>query len=101
MYFVTSSAGVAGYDTVCCLRCSLIFLLLVSCTTSSSFSHPSHWVALVSPLLVFLLLTQVSGIPLLEKMADQKFGDDAQYKAYKASVPVLVPFLGRAGDAKF
>lgn len=68
---------------------------------SSSFSHPCHYVCLLSPLLVALLLVKVSGIPLLEKMAAEKFRDDPQYKAYKASVPVLIPFVGRAGDATF
>lgn len=66
-----------------------------------SFVHPCHWVALVSPLVVALLLVKVSGIPLLEKLANEKFRDDAQYKEYKARVPVLVPWVGRAGDAPF
>jgi steroid 5-alpha reductase family enzyme len=50
---------------------------------------------------VALLLVKVSGIPLLEKLANEKFRDDAQYKEYKARVPVLVPWVGRAGDAPF
>ena len=48
---------------------------------------------LVSPLFVFLLLTRVSGIPLLEKKADRKWGGQADYEAYKARTPVLVPRL--------
>ncbi len=34
-----------------------------------------QWVALISPVFVTLLLTRVSGIPLLEKKADKKWGD--------------------------
>lgn len=49
------------------------------------------WVALISPLFVTLLLTRVSGIPLLEKKADAKWGGQAEYEAYKKRTPVLVP----------
>jgi len=39
------------------------------------------------PGLVTLLLTRVSGIPLLEKKADQKWGGQADYEAYKSRHP--------------
>ncbi len=48
---------------------------------------------LSSPLLVTLLLTRVSGIPLLEKRSDEKWGGQGDYEAYKSSTPVLVPRL--------
>jgi len=48
-------------------------------------------IALLSPVFVFLLLTRVSGIPLLERKADQRWGEDAAYKTYKSKVPLLVP----------
>ncbi len=51
------------------------------------------WVALISPLFVTLLLTRVSGIPLLEKKADAKWGGQAEYEAYKKKTPVLFPRL--------
>ena len=47
----------------------------------------------ISPLFVALLLTKVSGVPLLERKADAKWGGQADYEAYKASTPVLVPKL--------
>jgi len=50
-----------------------------------------QWVALISPVFVILLLTRVSGIPLLEKKADQKWGRQADYEAYKKTTPVLIP----------
>ncbi|SIR96192.1 DUF1295 domain-containing protein [Microbacterium sp. RURRCA19A] len=57
-----------------------------------------QWVAVLSPLFVILLLTRVSGIPLLEKRADEKWGDRADYRAYRDSTPVLIPALtARAG----
>jgi steroid 5-alpha reductase family enzyme len=49
-----------------------------------------QWVALISPVFVTLLLTRVSGIPLLEKKADQKWGGQADYEAYKKRTPVLI-----------
>jgi steroid 5-alpha reductase family enzyme len=52
-----------------------------------------QWVALISPIFVTLLLTRVSGIPLLEKKADQKWGGQADYEAYKKRTPVLIPRL--------
>jgi steroid 5-alpha reductase family enzyme len=52
-----------------------------------------QWVALISPVFVTLLLTLVSGIPLLEKKADQKWGGHEDYEAYKKRTPVLIPRL--------
>lgn len=52
-----------------------------------------QWAALVSPLFVALLLTRISGIPLLEKRADDRWGDREDYQRYKATTPVLVPRL--------
>jgi steroid 5-alpha reductase family enzyme len=52
-----------------------------------------QWVALISPVFVTLLLTRVSGIPLLEKRADEKWGGQEAYEAYKKQTPVLIPRL--------
>lgn len=51
-----------------------------------------QWVALISPLFIVLLLTRVSGVPLLEAQADQRWGRDADYLAYKKATPVLWPW---------
>ncbi|MCB1671187.1 MAG: DUF1295 domain-containing protein [Gammaproteobacteria bacterium] len=48
-------------------------------------------VTLISPLFVILLLTRVSGVPLLERKADEKWGDDPAYRAYRDRTPVLIP----------
>ena len=50
-----------------------------------------QWVTLISPVFVALLLTRVSGAPLLEKRADEKWGGQDDYEAYKERTPVLIP----------
>ena len=50
-----------------------------------------QYATLISPVFVTLLLTKVSGIPLLEEKADERWGGDPEYEAYKAATPVLVP----------
>lgn len=50
-----------------------------------------QYATLVSPLFVILLLTRISGIPLLERRADKKWGGQAEYESYKARTSVLVP----------
>jgi steroid 5-alpha reductase family enzyme len=52
-----------------------------------------QWVALISPVFVTLLLTRISGVPLLEKKADQKWGGQVEYETYKKTTPVLIPRL--------
>ena len=52
-----------------------------------------QWVTIISPAFVTLLLTRVSGIPLLEKRAEEKWGGQADYEAYKKKTPVLIPRL--------
>jgi steroid 5-alpha reductase family enzyme len=52
-----------------------------------------QWFALISPVFVAFLLTRVSGVPMLEKSADEKWGGQPDYEAYKASTPVLIPKL--------
>ncbi|AXL13440.1 DUF1295 domain-containing protein [Microbacterium foliorum] len=54
-----------------------------------------QWVAVLSPLFVILLLTRVSGIPLLEARAEKKWGDRADYIEYRDSTPALIPRLTR------
>jgi steroid 5-alpha reductase family enzyme len=50
-----------------------------------------QWVTLISPVFVALLITRVSGVPMLEKKADEKWGGQEDYEAYKARTPVLIP----------
>ena len=46
---------------------------------------------LVSPLFVFVLLTRISGIPLLEARAEKRWGDDPEFRTYTERTPTLVP----------
>ena len=55
-----------------------------------------QWVALISPVFVTLLLTRVSGVPLLEKTADEKWGGQADYEAYKSGTLAAGPRSPRA-----
>jgi len=50
-----------------------------------------QYLTLISPVFVTILLTLVSGLPMLEARADKKWGGQADYEAYKSSTPVLVP----------
>ncbi len=58
-----------------------------------------QWLVLISPVYVWLLLTRISGIPMLERRAEKMWGDDPEYQAYKRSTALLVPRppAGRAG----
>ena len=51
-----------------------------------------QYVTLVSPVFVAILLTKISGIPMLEKHADQKWGGQPEYQAYKAGTSPLIPW---------
>jgi steroid 5-alpha reductase family enzyme len=48
-----------------------------------------QYATLVSPVFVYLLLTRVSGIPLLESRGKKKWGEDPEYRAYRERTPVL------------
>lgn len=51
----------------------------------------AQWVTLASPLFIALLLTRVSGIPLLRKRAEARWGDDPAWRAYVSRTSLLVP----------
>lgn len=50
-----------------------------------------QYITLASPLFVFVLLTRVSGVPMLERRASKKWGENPEYRAYKEATPVLFP----------
>jgi steroid 5-alpha reductase family enzyme len=53
--------------------------------------------ALCSPIFVILLITFVSGIPILERNATRKYGKHLGYQEYKKNTPLLIPFIGSRG----
>jgi len=50
-------------------------------------------VTLISPIFVTLLITRISGVPMLEASADKRWQGNPDYEHYKANTPVLVPRL--------
>ncbi|KAG7089924.1 hypothetical protein E1B28_011556 [Marasmius oreades] len=67
---------------------------ILSTRSLSVSSSPRVAIALstISPLLTYLLLTKVSGVPLIEKANNKKFGTDPRWLRYKRTVPVLWPW---------
>jgi steroid 5-alpha reductase family enzyme len=53
------------------------------------------WVSLISPIFITILLTRISGVPMLEERADEKWGGQEDYEAYKRNTSVLVPLPPR------
>lgn len=49
-----------------------------------------QWVTLISPIFVIVLLTRISGIPMLETNADKKWGGQNEYEDYKSRTSVLI-----------
>ena len=60
---------------------------LVALPGLSSWQH----FTLISPVFVFILLTRISGLPMLNSAARKRWGDDPEFMAYKKSTPVLIP----------
>lgn len=58
---------------------------------SQLLSPAAKLVGLLSPLYIIGLLLFVSGVPILEKSADQKWGSKLEYQRYKKRVPRLLP----------
>jgi len=54
-----------------------------------------QWLTLISPIFVFILLTRISGVPMLEARADEKWGGQPDYEEYKARTSVLIPMPPR------
>jgi len=66
-----------------------IGMAVIAFPTLQGWQH----ISLISPIFIYLLLTRMSGVNLLEKYADEKWGDDENYQNYKRDTPVLIPFL--------
>jgi len=69
---------------------SLWFGLYISC---SSVFRGGQYLSVLSPVFVMLLITKLSGIPLLEQAGLKKWGESAEYQQYIRNVPVLIPFI--------
>ena len=54
------------------------------------FLEGAAFAVVVGPVFITVLLLFVSGIPLLERSADDKYGDDPAYRDYKRRTSILV-----------
>jgi steroid 5-alpha reductase family enzyme len=65
-----------------------------------AFPVLSGWqhATLISPVFVYLLLTRISGIPLLESRGKKKWGHEPEYQAYRERTPALFLRSPRAGS---
>ena len=54
-----------------------------------------EYITLISPIFVYILLTRMSGVNLLERIADERYGHLEEYQRYKRNTPVLVPKLSK------
>ncbi len=54
-----------------------------------------EYVTLISAVFVYILLTRMSGVNLLERIADERYGHLEEYQRYKRNTPVLVPKLSK------
>jgi steroid 5-alpha reductase family enzyme len=50
-----------------------------------------QWVTLISPVFITILLTRISGVPMLEARSDEEWGGQADYEDYKVRTSVLIP----------
>jgi steroid 5-alpha reductase family enzyme len=50
-----------------------------------------RWATLISPVFVVVLLTRVSGIPMLEARAEKRWGSEEEFQVYTRNTPVLIP----------
>lgn len=48
------------------------------------------WLVLFSPVFVFLLLTRVSGIPMLDAKAEKRWGEREDFRHYRKTTPSLI-----------
>lgn len=60
---------------------------------ASSCMSGWEYLSAASPLFITYLLTRVSGVPMLERYADKKWGGQPVYEKYKASTACLVPYI--------
>ena len=60
------------------------------------FLHGAAFAVVVGPIFITLLLLFVSGVPLLERSADARYGDDPAYREYKRRTSILVPLPPRS-----
>jgi len=56
----------------------------------SSLSGIEYVTAIVSPVFVYLLLIKAEGVPMLERIAEERYGGLPEYQQYKENTPVFM-----------
>ena len=54
--------------------------------------------AWISPVFIYVLLTKISGIPILDKRSLEKWGDHPEYQKYRDNTPALMPRLNKKSN---
>jgi steroid 5-alpha reductase family enzyme len=57
----------------------------------AGFYEGTQWLAVISPIFIYLLLTKISGINLLDERAKTRWGNSPEYQSYKQKTAVLFP----------
>ena len=66
----------------------------IACFGISCFSGMER-LAWISPIFIYLLLTKISGVPILDRRGLEKWGDQPEYHKYREKTPTLLPRLTR------
>ena len=66
----------------------------IACFGISCFSGMER-LAWISPIFIYLLLTKISGVPILDRRGLEKWGDKPEYHKYREGTPTLLPRLTR------
>jgi len=61
--------------------------------SASSVFRRFQYLSVLSPVFVYLLITRLSGIPLLEKAGLKKWGHLPEYQNYIKNTPCFIPFI--------
>ena len=62
----------------------------IACFGVSCFTGLER-VAWISPIFIYLLLTRISGVPILDRRGLEKWGDQPEYRKYRENTPALLP----------
>ena len=70
------------------------FILWLGITIASlGYIDNYKYVLLLTPIFVYLLLTKVSGVNLLEEIGEKRWGNSKEYQKYKEKTPLFFPKL--------
>ena len=68
------------------------FMLWLGITiTSIGYIDNYKYIVFLTPIFVYLLLTRVSGVNLLEEIGDKRWSNNKDYKDYKENTPIFFP----------